>query len=831
MRPTDYLAQLGTKLVDSGYDVVPIAPGKKFPLLRGWQSVPVDHRTVEGWLDKGCLVERRDGSTYLRDASHDGVGIRTARTPAIDIDITHAALADKMEAWCHAHFGFAPVRVGRAPKRLLVFATKAVFPKQASVWLDDAGKEQRLEVLADGQQFVAHAIHPDTGKPYTWSADDLLTTPHADLPLLTRLGAEAALCAFNALAEAAGWTRKEGALVPLDGGGDDDMWTTVQPGVEIEDDELHDLLMAIPDFDTYETWVHVGMALHHHYEGGDEGLTAWQEWSEQSDKFDGERLDAKWASFKTRGDRPTKTARYIIALGREAVRKLSASTIRGLKERLLTAGSLDDLRAAAADGATTEMDILDRESLCGALKGAWKRLEGSALPTATARTMLRYRLPEAKQEMPAWMAHWVYLTHDDTFYNKETGEEVTRIGFDAKYDRRMLTAAERESGKASVETHASTAALNAWTIKTVVNRLYLPGEADEFILNGLAYVNSYRDTLVPLVPEKLRERDRRNIGIVEGHLANLFPDQRERGLLVSWLAYIVQTGGRSNWAVLIQGTEADGKSFFTDLMGALLGGNNVKTINPKTLESTFNGWSEGAQLAIVEEVKLQGHNKHDILNSIKMLITNPTIEVHRKGRDPYQAPNTQNYLLLSNYADALPLGEGDTRYFVLNSRFQNKLALDRFKADHPTYYRDLFNAVSESAGALRGWLLGYQLHEDFNPKDRAPWSRGRDYMAQMSASVESEAITTTLAETSRLDVRTALLDQESLVAEVEEITGELLSAWKIKRILADLGWTFLGRFSVACRMRRLWSQSPQDYQTDGRLDRAKLQSRIEAFDL
>ncbi len=41
-------------------------------------------------------------------------------------------------------------------------------------YVDDNGQPHRIEVLAQGQQFVAFAIHPGTKKPYQWS-DDLLS--------------------------------------------------------------------------------------------------------------------------------------------------------------------------------------------------------------------------------------------------------------------------------------------------------------------------------------------------------------------------------------------------------------------------------------------------------------------------------------------------------------------------------------------------------------------------------------------------------------------------------------------------------------------------------
>ena len=58
---------------------------------------------------------------------------------------------------------------GGAPKRLLVYRTVAPFK---------GIKRHPLEVLCLGQQFVAYAIHPATGRPYDWPEESL-----ADLDL------------------------------------------------------------------------------------------------------------------------------------------------------------------------------------------------------------------------------------------------------------------------------------------------------------------------------------------------------------------------------------------------------------------------------------------------------------------------------------------------------------------------------------------------------------------------------------------------------------------------------------------------------------------------
>jgi hypothetical protein len=48
--------------------------------------------------------------------------------------------------------------------------------------------EHRVEVLGIGQQFVAHGIHPDTLRAYTWPNGDILDIERWQLPVLDRDG-------------------------------------------------------------------------------------------------------------------------------------------------------------------------------------------------------------------------------------------------------------------------------------------------------------------------------------------------------------------------------------------------------------------------------------------------------------------------------------------------------------------------------------------------------------------------------------------------------------------------------------------------------------------
>ena len=45
-------------------------------------------------------------------------------------------------------------------------------------------KGEKLEFLGNGQQFVAHGIHPDTLEPYQWDGGELGEVARGDLPYI-----------------------------------------------------------------------------------------------------------------------------------------------------------------------------------------------------------------------------------------------------------------------------------------------------------------------------------------------------------------------------------------------------------------------------------------------------------------------------------------------------------------------------------------------------------------------------------------------------------------------------------------------------------------------
>jgi len=169
-------AALAARLLDNGYAPLPILPGTKRPSPNRWASVGIDEALIAEW-----------SATWPTA----GIGLRTGHLIAIDIDIEDPELAHRIGAEAERLLGPTLVRVGRWPRRLLIYRTDIPFSKRR------AGP---VEVLGLGQQFVAFAVHPDTGRPYEWvTGESPAEVPLQDLPLVDAAQIDLLLAAVTAL--------------------------------------------------------------------------------------------------------------------------------------------------------------------------------------------------------------------------------------------------------------------------------------------------------------------------------------------------------------------------------------------------------------------------------------------------------------------------------------------------------------------------------------------------------------------------------------------------------------------------------------------------------
>lgn len=273
----DFMARDGARLVDNGYPVIPIWPGTKKPgrfHRGGWRDYP-------GWTrhcDRPTTPNEVEVWAKWPEAA---IGFACGRIVGIDIDVLDGDLAHRLEALARDRLGDTPLlRIGRAPKRLLVYRAETPF----------AGpKRSPLEILARGRQFVAFAIHPDTGRPYEWPEESPLSVALDALPAVTEEAVTAWLDAAQALLP----DDLKPAILPVNGNGHH----ATAHSLAGTRDAVREALAFIPNADLdYDSWVRIGMALKGAL--GEDGTDLFAAWSAQSGKNVPETTVKTWAGFK-----------------------------------------------------------------------------------------------------------------------------------------------------------------------------------------------------------------------------------------------------------------------------------------------------------------------------------------------------------------------------------------------------------------------------------------------------------------------------------------------------------------------------------------------------
>lgn len=386
---TSYIREIGPELAAGGYMVCAITPGEKRPMGRQWAERP--------------LTEAQCAAFPTEDA---GAGIICGKGEhpvyAIDVDVMgDVPCADALRRAIAEALGTTAealvVRIGNAPKFLVpVRGDAAGWKKMTSPWFEKNAVRSRIEILGDGQQFVAAAIHPMTNRPYEWEGaapmfctvlDPVETLPAVSLEKLNEIMAKCR----QVLADH-GWAQADGGTAVI--GTDDALIADLTPqyplGATIA--EAREWLAGFPGKDDYDVWLRVGMALNHEFgarpEAG-EALDLWDEWSRDGKSYKGrDDLAYRWNGFTHRTSRSV-TCRWL----RSEWQKRAYSKSKEMTEEGRVARFCEyfrgSVRYAVDEGAWYQYDGLK-----------WRRLPdvgGASLASYVCDGLLRADIAEASK--------------------------------------------------------------------------------------------------------------------------------------------------------------------------------------------------------------------------------------------------------------------------------------------------------------------------------------------------------------------------------------------------------------------------------------------------
>lgn len=453
------------------------------------------------------------------------------------------------------------------------------------------------------------------------------------------------------------------------------------------------------------------------------------------------------------------------------------------------------------------LTALNRDALAVDVNAKLGRLAGNKPGLAHAKKLLApppvAQLERDVESGPAWLRGWYYVTDQDKFFRYDSDEWLTMQGFNSKYSRNV------PPGDEGGRIPATVFALEVHPIPTVTRGMYLPGAEVTFRESNTKYVNTYRPSSVPKEAAVLDKKGKAVVELVKQHVLALV-NGREwlADLLLDWIAHNVQNPGEKiRYSFVIQGVEGDGKSLIGDLLGRILGQVNVRIISPEVVsKGDFNGWAEGACVGVLEELRLQGNNRFDVLNSVKPCVTNVHITIHRKRQDPYNAVNTMNYIAFTNHKDALPLDDTDRRWVVVFAPWENIGQFEqRVGCGNDVYFERLFTALDQGAGYLRRYFLERDLSK-FNRNGRAPDTDEKRIMVSLGASDELSTARGLIAE-GGYGFGPDVVSTSELSTAMEAAGVEAPQSIAMNRMMVKLGFQkVVGQIKWDNRPHRVWTR-------------------------
>ena len=345
-----------------------------------------------------------------------------------------------------------------------------------------------------------------------------------------------------------------------------------------------------------------------------------------------------------------------------------------------------------------------------------------------------------------------------------------------------------------------------WRVPKVDHMRFLPRlpfghvELDEF---GAAGVNTYRKPV-----------DRAKPGDVSpflAHVARLLPNERDRAVLFAFLAQCVQRPGvKVGWSVLIQSMEGAGKTIFKTIMETALGSSYVHGPNARELGDgggKFNGWMRNKLMMVVDEIRTD--EKRELIEVMKPWITEYRIEIQNKGQDQDMGDNPTNWLMFTNYRDAIPINDKSRRFAIFYSAIQTTADLEA-AGMVGRYFSDLYDWLNaDGAAYIAHWLMNYPIPAEFDAVlgcTRAPRTTSTDAAIAESRGWLEQTIIDAV-ESGVQGFRNGWVSTVAVCKFLHDNDQRVPGGRSISQALVSLGYTMRGKAT------KVYMQEGKAYQT------------------
>jgi hypothetical protein len=286
-----------------------------------------------------------------------------------------------------------------------------------------------------------------------------------------------------------------------------------------------------------------------------------------------------------------------------------------------------------------------------------------------------------------------------------------------------------------------------------------------------------------------------DVGPFLAHVAKVLPNERDRAILLAYMAAIVQHKGvKFAWCPVLQGAEGNGKTFFSACVAMAVGQHYTHWPLADDIASQFNGWIADKIFVALEELQGQEHSADEVVRRLMVLITGGFgVQIQQKGVDQFSMEICANFIATTNHKNAVRKTPDTARRFAVFYTAQQSYAdilRDGMGGDYfPTLY-----AWARGGGfaAITDFLYNYPIPDEFNPTKgchRAPHTSTTDAAMQESQGGVEQQIAEAIAQDTPGFmggwVSSVMLDR--LVTETLKMGGRL-SLSKRRELLKGMGY-------------------------------------------
>lgn len=347
--------------------------------------------------------------------------------------------------------------------------------------------------------------------------------------------------------------------------------------------------------------------------------------------------------------------------------------------------------------------------------------EGSLPPNIGHSTEIRSRGSNVTimlDELPEFFRHYVYLIRDDKILDTRNGASYNQRQFAGMMGGWEFQVGQGEKARIEKDAFMAFTRNSLYEFPRVYGEMFRPDLQPwcTFEEDGHVWINNFQDIRMPAIAG--------DITMFLDHVNAMLPRGDDALILLCYLAALLQYPGRKfTWCPVIVGAEGNGKSWLVDLMMAIIGHRYCYKPSTKDITSQFNAYEEGKLFLPIEEMKAT----NDILDTMKVSITNERVRIEAKGRDGHMAYNFANYVINTNHIDGVPVDENSRRFCMLVCEQQTAKEVLRDFGDK--HFSRLFHWRDYEGGAsiVAHYLENMEIDERYNPAgdcNRAPVTTG-----------------------------------------------------------------------------------------------------------